>query len=199
MDNLLTESQKENEAKREKAIRVIKQRKASKAKNLRIKTALGRHKNFKLMKLEVPLKDKEGNTIGWRVLCTEAEVHDRIIKRNKQHLNQASATPFGHGAGYNALHGPDREIFMKEINQGSLQWENPIDEVNRLVEGLKLAYDQKSLVKKQMRLDRLLQSNNFRTSIERNEKVLNRLPVTDMWDTIRWQPGIMTFRSSMSP
>ena len=94
MDKLLTEAQKADETKRAKAIKEIKNRKDSSIRSHRIKTALGRQKNNRITKIEVPDEDDEVNQIGWKVICTEAEVHERILKRNKEHMDQARGKPF---------------------------------------------------------------------------------------------------------
>ena len=72
MEQLLTEAQKNDEDKRAKAIKQIKHKKESSLRAHRIKKALGRKKNNRLTRLEVPEEDEAGNTIGWHVLCTEA-------------------------------------------------------------------------------------------------------------------------------
>ena len=74
---------------------------------------MGRHKNNRLTRIEVPEEEDDGNLRGWRVLCTEAEVHDMILSRNHKHMNQASETPFGHGKGYEALYGYNKATVME--------------------------------------------------------------------------------------
>lgn len=56
-------------------------------------------------------------------------------------MDQASATPFGGGKGYNMLHGPEREQVMKDILNGDLKWNDPVTEVNKWVANLRTVYD----------------------------------------------------------
>ena len=60
-------------------------------------------------------------------------------------MDQASATPFGHGKGYEALHGSARQEVMGNIHAGELVWDNPVEEVNKLIEELTSAYDKHEL------------------------------------------------------
>ena len=62
-----------------------------------------------LYKLEVPCDDE--NTSNWRVICEHAEINSRILEYNKKHMSQASDTPFGHGKGFEVLHGHHRKNY----------------------------------------------------------------------------------------
>ena len=87
----------------------------------------------------------DGEITGWDVLCTKASIHDQIVRRNHEHMNQASATPFGNGDGYDALHGSARQTVMDQIHNGELKWKDPVEEVNQWVDELQATYDQEKL------------------------------------------------------
>ena len=87
----------------------------------------------------------DGEITGWDVLCTKAAIHDQIVRRNHEHMNQASATPFGNGDGYDALHGLARQTVMDQIHNGELKWKDLVKEVNQWVDELQAAYDQGNL------------------------------------------------------
>ena len=89
--------------------------------------------------------NEEGEITGWDVLCTKAAIHDQIVRRNHEHMNQASATPFGNGDGYDALHGLARQTVMDQIHNGELKWKDPVEEVNRWVDELQATYNQENL------------------------------------------------------
>ena len=73
------------------------------------------------------MEDKQGRMTRWDVLCTKAAMHNRIICINHEHMDQASATPFGHGKGYEALHGSARQEVMEKIHAGDLVWDDPVE------------------------------------------------------------------------
>ena len=105
LDQLIAEKDKNDCDSHKKAIEQIKQKYKNKKKFHRIKNVLNRLKKSSLKCLEVPVEDEHGLITRWDVLCTKSEIHDWIICRNHEHMDQASATPFGHGKGYEALHG----------------------------------------------------------------------------------------------
>ena len=130
LDQLISEKDKETQESHMKVIEQIKQKHRRKKQFLCIKSTLNRIKNSSLKRLEVPLVDDDGEITGWDVLCTKAAIHDRIVKRNHEHMNQASATPFGNGEGYDVLHGPARQTVMDQIHRGDLKWNDPVEELN---------------------------------------------------------------------
>ena len=127
MDQLISEKDRGDQESHLKALEQIKQKHRRKKQFLRIKSTLNRMKNSSLKRLEVPLVNDDGEITGWDVLCTKAAIHDQIVKRNHEHMNQASATPFGNGEGYDALHGPARQTAMDQIHQGDLKWNDPVE------------------------------------------------------------------------
>ena len=133
LDQLIADKHKDTPEEHKKAIEKIKNKHKSKRQFLRIKTALNRLKNSSLRRLEVPVHESDGKVMGWDVLCTKALVHERIVKRNHKHMDQASATPFGSGSGYDAIHGSARKEVMEDIHNGNLEWDDPVKEVNKWV------------------------------------------------------------------
>ena len=118
---MIAEKHKAVPEEHKKAIEKIKRKHKSKQQFMRIKTVLNRLKNSSLKRLEVPVVDSDRKVKGWDVLCTKALIHDRIVKRNHEHMDQASSTPFGHGPGYDAIHGPARKEVMEDIHNGKLE------------------------------------------------------------------------------
>ena len=142
---MIAERDKNDCDSHKKAIERIKQKHKNKKQFHRIKNALKRLKKSSLKRLEVPVEDEQGWTTRWDVLCTKSAIHDRIIHRNHKHMDQESATPFGDGKGYEALHGSARQEVMDKIHAGDLVWDDPVEEVNKWIEELKAAYDQHKL------------------------------------------------------
>ena len=145
MDQLISEKDRGDQESHKKALEQIKQKHQRKKQFLCIKSTLNRLKNSSLKRLEVPVVNEEGEITGWDVLCTKAAIHDQIVRQNHEHMNQASATPFGNGDGYDALHGPARQNVMDQIHNGELKWKDLVEEVNRWVDALQVTYDQENL------------------------------------------------------
>ena len=125
----------------EKVIRQIKLREKSKRQFHRIRNTLNRLKSGGLAGMDVPVLNETGEIRGWRPITEPGELHDTVAERNRQHLNQASPTPFGHGPGYDLLHGDDRHTTAEKVLQGELEWHHPMEDVNNFIGNLAIAYD----------------------------------------------------------
>ena len=125
----------------EKVIRQIKIREKSKRQFRRIRKTLNRLKSGGLAGVDVPVLDKIGEIRGWRSITEPGELHTVVAEQNRQHLNQASPTPFGHGPGYDLLHGDDRHATSAKVLRGELEWQHPVEDVNNFTDNLAIAYD----------------------------------------------------------
>ena len=74
LTSLMNEAKLETDDTREQSIKSIKAKKESSARASRIKNAMGRGKNNRLTRLEVTEVDVYRNQVGWRVICTKAEI-----------------------------------------------------------------------------------------------------------------------------
>ena len=84
-----------------------------------------------------------------------------VIQRNINHLQQASPTPFGHGKGYELLHGPERHITADKILNGTLEWKYPMEEVNEWVDQLQRAYKEDELQQEVDNINRPISEDEF--------------------------------------
>ena len=130
---------------KEKALKIIKTREASKRQFRRIRTTLGRLKAGGLAGVDVPIIGADGEITGWRSVTEPEELHELISVRNKKHLNQAAPTPLGHGEGFRLFHGKDRHDTARKVLNGELEWRHPISEVNDFIGHLKKAFNEEKL------------------------------------------------------
>ena len=161
LDQLISEKDRTDQESHKKALEHIKQKHRRKKQFLCIKRTLNRLKNSSLKRLEVPVVNEEGETTGWDVLCTKAAIHDQIVRRNHKHMDQASATLFGSGDGYDALHGLAHKSVMDQIHKGDLKWKDPVEEVNRWVGELQAAYDGKNLIDEVNQIGKAISVDTF--------------------------------------
>ena len=105
----------------------------------------------------------DGNVRGWESITEPSLLHDTVVERNRNHLHQASPTPFGHGEGYDLLHGDNRDETAEKILNGSLKWQHPMEEVNRWVKQLQRAYCEEDLRAETEAINRLTTEGEFRT------------------------------------
>ena len=73
---------------------------------MKIRGALNRLQGSALNALDIPMKDNQDKIIAWKTITEKDQIHNKILQRNKHHLNQAAPTPFGSGV----LHNKKKQI-----------------------------------------------------------------------------------------
>ena len=119
--------------------------------------------------MDVPVLNETGEIRGWRLITEPGKMHAAVAERNRQHLNQASPTPFGHRPGNDLLHGDDRHTTAKKVLRGDLEWQHPMEDVNNFIDNLAIAYDQEALETESRRINAVITQANF-VSISRTKK-----------------------------
>ena len=132
-------------ADQEKALNQIRHRERARWRFHCIRATLHRLHAGGLALVDVTILHDDGTIGGWESITDPKRLHDMVIERNINHLQQASPTPFGHGKGYDLLHGPERHTTAEKILNGTLEWKYPMEEVNKWVEQLQRAYKEDKL------------------------------------------------------
>ena len=70
--------------------------------------------------------------------------------------------PFGHGEGYQMLHGANRHKVSQGILDGNLEWEHPMQEVNNWVKQLQTAYNTETLATEAAEISKFATKEDFR-------------------------------------
>ncbi len=73
-----------------------------------------------LSRIEVPVRDSEGEIIDWRSISSHDEICSELIKRNITHFSQAKETPFVNGPFGNYVHPFEQNNFSESILDGSI-------------------------------------------------------------------------------
>ena len=73
-----------------------------------------------LSRIEVPVRDSEGEIIDWRSISSHDEICSELIKRNITHFSQAKETPFVNGPFGNYVHLFEQNNFSESILDGSI-------------------------------------------------------------------------------
>jgi hypothetical protein len=73
-----------------------------------------------LSRIEVPIRDEDGEIIDWQSVTAQDEVCSEVIKRNIIHFSQAKNTPFVNGSFGNHLHPFGQNAFSESILQGKV-------------------------------------------------------------------------------
>ena len=74
-----------------------------------------------LLRLEIPIRDEEGEIVDWRSIYTQDEICSELIKRNIAHFSQAKETPFVSGPFASHLHPFEQNDFSESILKGSVR------------------------------------------------------------------------------
>ena len=107
-------------ANREKAINQIRHRKKARWIFHRICTTLHMLHSGGLAAVDVPIYDNGGTLQGWESITNPSCLHETVVERNCTHLQQAAPAPFGHGEGFNLLHGDNRHHIAEKILDNTL-------------------------------------------------------------------------------
>lgn len=147
---------------REKAIRLIRSREATARQFRRIRNTLGRLRSGGLAGVDVPVVSAEGEIEGWRSVTGSEELHEVVTQRNLRHLNQAASTPMGSGEGYNKFHGDERHETARKVLSGEMDWQHPVEEVNKFIENLRLAFDKDHMQVEAKKINAPVTAGEFR-------------------------------------
>ena len=99
-----------------------------------------------------------------------------LVDRNLEHLHQASATPIGHGEGYDLFHGPNRHETAKAILEGKLEWKHPIEEVYVFVSNMEKAYNTESLAEEVEQINKAVTAAEFKSYFKRKDESTESSP-----------------------
>ena len=73
-----------------------------------------------LSRVELPIRDQEGEIIGWRSVSSKDSLFSELLKRNQAHFAQAKDTPFVNGIFGQELHPFEQNSFSETILDGSV-------------------------------------------------------------------------------
>lgn len=158
------------------AIRQIKYRENTRWRFRRIRNTLNRINAGGLAGVDVPLYGDSGAICGWKSITESNELHQVLVDRNLEHLHQASATPIGHGEGYELFHGPDRHETARAVLEGKLEWKHPIEEVNLFVSNMERAYDPEELAEEVERINKEVTVEEFKSYFKRKDESTESSP-----------------------
>jgi hypothetical protein len=94
-----------------------------------------------LLRLEIPIRDKEGEIVDWRSIYTQDEICSELIKQNIAHFSQAKETPFVSGPFSSHLHPFEQNDFSESILKGSVHLDsfNVNDAINACIKEMAYA------------------------------------------------------------
>ena len=160
----------------EKAIKQIRVREASKRQFRRIRTTLGRMSGGGLAGVDVPIFSHSGEISGWRSITEPEQLNEVITERNRRHLHQAAPTPMGNGEGYRLFHGEARHDTARKVLAGEMEWKHPIEEVNKFVENLRIAFDVRALEDEAARINKPVTAGEFRHYFKKKRECTESSP-----------------------
>lgn len=160
----------------QKIVKMIRYRERTKWRFQRIRKTLRRVKTGGLAGVDVPVYGEDGSISGWKSITGSNSLHEKLVERNRTHLSQATPTPLGHGQGYDLFHGPDRHKTAEAVLRGELDWEHPMEEVNKFIAQLKTAHDPEELAEEIAKINGDITAEEFRFYFKKKEESTESLP-----------------------
>ena len=126
--------------------------------------------------MDVPIHRADGTVEGWESITEPDDLHAKVMERNRHHLHQASPTPFGHGEGFDLLHGDNRHHVAEKILDGTLEWEHPMEEVNEWVQQLRRAFKEDELQAETEAINKPITVEEFRRYFKNKDESTKSSP-----------------------
>ena len=167
LDDMIRQSQLEDNESREKAIRGIKNAEKNARQQMRINRVAGKLKRG-VRTVYVPSDTTKGE---WEMKSTKEEIEETIITQNCNHLQKAGETPFAHGEYYERLNDKTtREQAMTKILKGETEWAHPMDKVDGWLEHLTYQYDKEHLEEESRKLGDKLSYEEYHRHFKKTER-----------------------------
>ena len=129
-----------------------------------------------LASVDVPVIGDDGEVKGWTLITEPGDLHKVVAKRNRTHLNQASATPLGHSRGYQLFHREEHHDTARKVLNGELEWKHPMDKVNEFVNNLARVYDEEALAKESNLINAHITAEEFRHCLKNKKESTESSP-----------------------